>query len=314
MSLIKMNPPDPSNPMALPTMDVSGIHRKWLDVDYTPAKPHPARKLDIYLPETGDGPFPTLVCIHGGAFWGGQKEDMQVAAYMEGLEEGFAVVSVEQRLCNALPDGSYNPEGLFPNPVFDYKAAIRFLRANADKYKLDPTRFATAGGSAGGYHAIMAAATANVPAMYDPSLGYADVDGSVQAVVDWFGVGDPVVQSQFSHDNPFMLLPDGTKIPLANYMDIFLGANSREVKNLSYFASPETWITPELPPVLLQHGIADQIVPIACSRNLAAKIEAVCGKERVLFEEFEGYAHGDERFSAPENIAKMLRWLKEKLG
>lgn len=313
MALIKFNPPDLTNPMALPTIDASGIRRKWLDVDYTPEKPHPARKLDIYLPETGDGPFPTIVCIHGGAFSGGQKDDAQVAAYLEGLAEGFAVVSVEQRLCNMLPDHSYNPEGLFPNPLFDYKAAIRFLRANAAKYKLDPSRFAAAGGSAGGYHAIMAAATANIPAMYDASLGYGEVDGSVQAVVNWFGVGDLVVQSQFSYDFPTLTLPDGTEVHMDNYADIFLGANCREHENLAYFASPETWITPDLPPVLLQHGIADQIVPISCSRRLAAKIEAVCGKGRVQFEEFEGYAHGDMRFSSPENIAKMLSWLKEKL-
>lgn len=313
MSLVKINQPDPANPMALPTLDVSAVSRKWLNVDYTPKNPHPARKLDIYLPEEGDGPFPTIICIHGGAFWGGQKDDVQVAAYMEGLDAGFAVVSVEQRLCSMMPDRSYSPEGLFPNPVFDFKAAIRFLRANAEKYKLDPTRFATAGGSAGGYHAVMAAASANVPAMYDPSLGYADVDGSVQAVVDWFGVGDLVVQSQYTEDTP-MKLPDGTEFKLDNYADIFLGANCREAQNLAYFASPETWVTPDMPPVLIQHGTTDEIVPITCSQRLAAKIEAICGKDRVQFEPFEGYMHGDMRFNNPDNVAKMLKWLKEKLG
>ena len=226
MSRVKINPPDPNNPMALPTLDVSGVTRKWLNVDYTPAKPHPARKLDIFLPEEGEGPFPTIIAIHGGAFWGGAKDDVQVAAYLEGLDEGFAVVSVEQRLCAMQPDRTYSPEGLFPNPVCDYKAAIRFLRANAETYKLDPTRFATAGGSAGGYHAIMAAASADIPALYDDSLGYADVDGRVQAVVDWFGVGDLVVQSQYTEDTP-MKLPDGTSFKLDNYADIFLGVDCR---------------------------------------------------------------------------------------
>ncbi len=82
MPKVKMNPVDPSVPFAMPTLDVSEVTRKWLDVDYTPGKPDPSRLLDIYLPEEGDGPFPTIICIHGGAFWGGAKNDFQVMAYI----------------------------------------------------------------------------------------------------------------------------------------------------------------------------------------------------------------------------------------
>ena len=308
---IKLLPPPPDG--FLPLIDSSEITRKWLDVDYTPQNPHPARKLDIFLPETGDGPFPTLVCIHGGAFSAGTKDDFQVAAYFEGLERGFAVVSVEQRLCNLLPDGSYNREGLFPNPLFDFKAAIRFLKANAAQYKLDTGRFAAVGGSAGGYHAVMASATQDAPIMYDNSLGWADVDGSVRAVVDWFGVGDVVVQSEFAEANPIMTLPDGTTKPMPNFMDIFLGVNCREHPELVYFATPDSWVTKNMPPVLLQHGAADMVVPAECSRRLAKRIEEVCGKERVEYDEFEDYTHGDMRFHEPENIERMFVWLSEKL-
>jgi acetyl esterase/lipase len=314
---VKIIQPDPSGvapgAFPMPLLDVSEITRKWLDVDYTPENPHPARLLDIYLPEEGDGPFPTVVCIHGGAFSGGTKNDFQVAAYFDGLERGYAIVSVEQRLCNMLPGGGNNPEGVFPNPVFDFKAAIRYLKANAAQYKLDTARFATAGGSAGGYHAFMAGATQDVAAMYDDSLGWADVDGTVHAIVDWFGVGDLVVQSQFTEDTP-MKLPDGTEFKMPNYADIFLGVNCRENPNLAYFANPETWVTTALPPVLLQHGIADEIVPIECSDRLAKRIEEVCGKDRVVYDAFEGYMHGDVRFHDPANHSRIFGWLKEKLG
>jgi acetyl esterase/lipase len=313
MAKIKFLPTDSAQPFAMPLMDVSDIKRKWLDVDYTPAKPHPMRKLDIYLPDDGDGPFPTIVCIHGGAFWGGEKRDFQVAAYMDALDLGFAVVSVEQRLCNQLPDGTYNADGLFPNPVFDFKAAIRFLRANAATYKLNPNKFATAGGSAGGYHAIMAAASADNTALTDYSLGYSDTSEAVQAVIDWFGVGDLVVQSEFTEQTPGMKMPDGSEFKMANYADVFLGVNCRENPNLAYFANPETWVTTKLPPVYLQHGIADEIVPIACSRNLAKKIEAVKGKDGLVYEEFEGYAHGDPRFNEDANVAHVFNWLKNVL-
>ena len=308
---IKMLPPPPGG--FLPLIDVSEITRKWLDVDYTPQNPHPARKLDVFLPETGDGPFPTIVCIHGGAFSAGTKNDFQVAAYFEGLERGYAVVSVEQRLCNPLPDGGYNIEGQFPNPVFDFKAAIHYLKANAAQYKLDVNRFATAGGSAGGYHAIMAAVTQNVPAMYDDSLGWADVDGSVHAVVDWFGVSDVVVQSEFAVANPTMTMPDGTEVSMPNFMDIFVGASCIEYPHLAYFASPDSWVTKDMPPVLLQHGAADMIVTVECSRRLAKRIEEVCGKDRVTYDEFEDYTHGDMRFNDPENINRMFDWIDEKL-
>jgi acetyl esterase/lipase len=296
-------------------MDTSAIVRKHLDIDYTPDKPHPARKLDLYLPKTGEGPFPTVICMHGGAFIGGTKRDDQVAGFVDCVAEGFAVASAEQRLCCPLADGAYDAEGLFPNPLFDFKAAIRFLRANAARYKLDPARFATAGDSAGGYHAIMAAATANAPAMYDASLGFAEVDGSVRAVVDWFGCGDPVVQSVFNagFDTPTMRLPSGAAVPRIDFGSVFLGADCAAHANLAYFASPETWITEDMPPVLLQHGDADEIVTAECSRRIAARIEALCGPGRVDLDIFVGYAHGDPRFFSRKNLKRVAVWLKERL-
>ena len=311
MPYVDIIPPEPGAVFAMPMMDVSKITRKWLDIDYTPDKPHPSRKLDVFLPETGDGPFPTLICIHGGAFSGGDKRDMQTAAYMEAIPRGFAVASVEQRLCKMLPGGGYDIEGRFPNPVFDYKAAIRYLRENAELYKLDADRFALCGGSAGGYHVIIAAASAANDALYDNSLGFADVSGEVRAVVSWFPVGDIVTQSEFAEKNPFFELPDGTRMPMANFADIFLGVNARENPNLAYFASPEAWITKDMPPTLIQSGADDQVVPIECSRGLVRKINEVCGPGRVEYDEFPGYTHGDPRFSEDSNITKMLNWLEK---
>jgi len=314
MPYVGIIPPEPGVGFVLPMMDISTITRKWLDVDYTPQNPHPDRKLDIYLPETGDGPFPTLICMHGGAFWGGDKRDVQNAAYMEAIPHGFAVVSVEQRLCRALPDGGNDPAGRFPNPIFDFKASIRFLRANAAEYKLDPDKFALCGGSAGGYHVTIAAASAGNDVLYDNSLGFADISEEVQAVVNWFGVGDLVVQSEFSAKTPFLELSDGTKMPMANFADVFLGVNARENQSLAYFAAPETWITQAMPPTLIQAGAADEVVPVECSRGIYEKIREVCGDDRVIYDEFPDYTHGDTRFSSEENIAYMIDWLKRILA
>jgi len=312
MPLVKIIPPGPGNPLNMPIIDPVGISRKYLDVSYTPDKPHDMRRLDVYLPETGDGPFPVLIYQHGGGFIGGRKNDFHVENYMEALYESFAFVGVGQRLCSPLPGGGFDPEGVFPNPLFDLKAAIRFLRANTGAYKLDPERFALLGTSAGGYHVAMAAATQSVPAMYDDSLGYSDVSGRVHAVVDMFGVGDLVLQAAFS-DEAMKNPQEGSMLASANFADVFFGARCQEHQNLTYFANPESWITSDMPPILLQMGDGDKVVPVECSRRLAKRIEEVCGKERVDYDEFPGYSHGDARFHDPANHKRIFGWLKEKL-
>jgi acetyl esterase/lipase len=301
------------SPGELPMMDLSGIARKRLDVDYTPDNPHPARKLDIFYPDAGSGPFPTIVCIHGGAFVAGEKGDMQVAGFVDGIAYGFAVVSVEQRLRAPLPDGTFSPEGLFPNPLCDFKAAIRFLRKNAEAYTLDPERFAVAGDSAGAWHAVMAALTAGVPAFYDNALGHDGVDERVQAVVSWFGVGDLVVCAEYGKEHPMATMPDDVVVPRNNFEDIFLGVGASEHRNLAYLASPETWITERTPPVLLQHGTGDEVVPIENSRRIAERIAEVCGADRVAFDVMDGYLHGDERFYEDANLERVFSWLRGKL-
>jgi len=159
--------------------DVSHIRRKWLDVPY--AGISQAQRLDIYLPPEGDGPFPVILHVHGGGFELGDKRDMPFLPLLQGLERGYAVVSANYRLSG---------EAIFPAGLQDVKAAIRWLRANAQTYHLDGSRIAAWGGSAGGYYVAMVCVTANVPELEDPSLGNPDVACDVQAGVDWFGPTD----------------------------------------------------------------------------------------------------------------------------
>jgi acetyl esterase/lipase len=213
-----------------------------------------------------------------------------------------------------LPGGGYNREGIFPNPVFDFKAAVRFLRANAAKFKLDPARFAAAGGSAGGYHAVMAAASADNAVLYDTSLGYADVSGEVAAVVDWFGRGDLILQSEFTAKAPGMKLPDGSEFKMDNFAIFSWECPPRKIRISRISPLPRPGLRRRCPPTFIQCGAADEIVPVECSRSIAARIEAVCGRDRVTYEEFEGYAHGDMRFNEEANIRHMIEWLQKTLG
>ena len=303
MDKVRIIQPGPDNPYNTPIMDPFGITRKYLDLDYTPALPHPMRKLDIFLPEEGNGPFPLLIYMHGGGFVGGLKNDFHTVSYMEeAFKANFAFASVEQRLCAPQPGGSFDPDGRFPGSLFDLKAAIRFLRANAEKYQLDPGRFALLGPSAGGYHVAMAAATQDVAAMYDETMGHKGVSEKVQAVIDLFGVGDLVLQKDSR----------GTPDKLDNH-DAFFGADLLQYAHLAWIANPESWVSPAMPPILIQAGAADQVVTVECSRRLAKRVEEVCGKDRVDYDEFPGYAHGDERFHDPANHKRQWDWLKEKL-
>ena len=112
---------------------------------------------------------------------GCDKSDMQVMPMLEGLKRGYAVVAVNYRL---------SWEAKFPALVQDVKAAVRWIRANASRYELDPQRIAAWGGSAGGYLASMLGTSAGIPELEDLSLGNPEQPCNVQAVVAWYGPTD----------------------------------------------------------------------------------------------------------------------------
>lgn len=300
MDVIKLYTPEaPEGSFVMPMADVSGVRRKFLDVAYAGSSRN--QKMDIYLPDEGVGPFPVIVFIHGGAFWGGERRDFQIKYVANGIRRGYAVVSVDHRLSD---------EAKFPEPVYDVKAAIRFLRANAATYLMDTDRIGVVGASAGGYMATMLGATADVDALEDRSMGNAAYSSAVHAVVSLFGVHDPVMQSQFTEDAE-PRTPGAPK--MANFMDIFMDFNCREKPALAMMGWPGNYVTPDCPPMLIQAGSADEVVPYQNSIDLAERINAVCGEGRAIFESFPGCKHGDPAFDAPEAEERRFRFLDEHL-
>jgi acetyl esterase/lipase len=297
MVTFRIEMPEGAPPAAMPRGVFEGA-RRFPDIRYSDA--HEKNLLDIYLPETGSGPFPAIIFIHGGAYVGGDKNDMQIGVVADALNRGYALVSVEQRL---LPDGT------FPYPLFDFKAAVRFLRENAGAYMLDERRFVSAGTSAGAYHAVMAAATQDIPAFEDFSMGSPSASSSVAAAIGFFGVYDLIMQSRFTNDAPPMM----PGAPAFDFAAMFLGADPREKPGLAYFADPANFVTDRMPPVLLQAGTADEVVPTPASVALAERISAVCGSSRVRLDLLEGAAHGDPRFNEKENQDKIFGWLGKVL-
>jgi acetyl esterase/lipase len=179
------------------------IEPTFSDLPY--ATQSPSQKLDLYLPVVKNGPAPLVIWIHGGGFRVGDKHSMprrnfgpapkpkgpdgpyqiQVPDVAALTHKGYAVVSLNYHLLRRPGDRFVD----FARPaVQDGKAAVRFLRANAALYGLDPGKFAVWGNSAGGFIAAMLAATGDDPTIFDdPALGSPDVSGAVQAAVIWYG-------------------------------------------------------------------------------------------------------------------------------
>ena len=146
------------------------------------ASTSPSQTLDLYLPASdGSTAAPVVVLIHGGAFAMGDS-GMEAGLAQTLVQQGFAVAAVNYRLSD---------EALYPSGAQDVKAAVRWLRANAAQYALDPAEFAAWGQSAGGWMATMLGVTGDQATIFDDdSLGNPDQSAAVQAVVSWYGPVD----------------------------------------------------------------------------------------------------------------------------
>ena len=282
--------------------DTSWVKRKYIDVVY--ASKSSAQKLDLYLPNEGSGPFPLIIEIHGGGFMVGNKSG-NIAPQLEGLKRGYAVASINYRLSG---------EAVFPAAVNDVKAAIRFLRAHAKTYHLNPHKIATWGASAGGNLSAMAATSGDVASLADPSLGNAGVSDRVQAAVDWFG---PLYFSTM--DEQFDALGVTGTMGATNspnsaesrYLGKVIG--TAEAQPLVERATPLSYISIKTPPLFIEHGSADRYVPVTQSKVFAEKLSSVIGRERVVFVVLEGAGHGTKEFNEINNVNKILDFLDKHL-
>ena len=283
----------------IPEANVSHIRRRWLDIAY--AGESPAQALDIYLPDEGEGPFPVVFHIHGGAFAFGDKRDAGVEPFLSGLREGFAVVSANYRL---------SQEATFPAGLKDLKTALRWLRAHAAEFKLDPGRVAACGPSAGGYFVAMLCVTEGIEEFEGAELGYPDQSSAVQAGVDWFGptnfltMDEQAVASGLGR--AIHSLPGSPE-------SLFLGAPVCEALELARKASPITNVRPGIAPLLVQHGRLDDLVPYQQSVEFVQAVREQAGADRVEFDLFDEAGHMDPLFLTPENMARVFSFLIQRL-
>jgi acetyl esterase/lipase len=220
------------------------------------------------------------------------------------LNLGYAVASINYRLSG---------EALFPAGIKDVKAAIRFLRANAEKYHLDSKRFIAAGGSSGANYTCMICTTGNRPELEDLSQGNADYSSAVQAGVSWFAPTD------FSKMDEQLTANGLAQFADHNFADSpesrYLGGQITTLPNEKIQeANPMTYVHPGMPPLFLQHGRKDHLVPWQQSALLAEKIAAVAGESKVHFEILEQADHADPLFETDVNMAKVFEFIGSVIG
>ena len=285
-----------------PAANTDHVKRRFVDIPY--ADQSAAQKLDIYLPDEGEGPFPVIMSIHGGGFMACDKSDDQVVPMLEGLSRGYAVVAVNYRL---------SWEAVFPALVFDVKAAVRWIRANAEQYRFDSERIAAWGGSAGGYLSLMLGVTAGIPSLEDLSMGNPERPCHISAVIDWYGPTNFLKMDE--HLTIGGLTPaQGTEHSGANSPEsLLLGAKITDMPDKVQAASPETYLRDNAPPTLIQHGDIDPVVAVQQSIEFAEKMKQVVGEENVILELIEGAEHEDPLFRTPENVNRVLDFLDQHL-
>lgn len=278
--------------------DTSWITNKVTDVTYGTVSA--TQKLDIYYPnEKSDKPYPVIIAIHGGAFKMGNKTGGDVSSILQGVKYGYAVVSVDYRLSG---------EAIFPAAISDVKAAIRFIKANAEKYNIDPDRIAVWGDSAGGNLAALAGTSGDDDTLNGNNKENLEYSSAVQAVVDWFGpLNFLLMDEQFKAAGvtPKMGATSSDSSPESQYIGGNITKNVEQTKK----ANPENYITTVDPYFFIQHGSADGNVPTQQSIDFAEKLTAVLGKDKVKLEILQGASHGGAQFDSEENVKKVIEFL-----
>ncbi len=185
--------------------------------------------LDLFRPEK-PGKYPVLILIHGGGWRSGNKS-MDIPLAQQIAAKGYVTAAVEHRL---------SPEALYPAAVYNVKAAVRFLRANAKKYNIDPDKIAIMGSSAGGLLAALVGMTANVK-KFDGDEGNNHVSAKVQAIIDMDGILD------FTDPNESAKDTDPSRRSAGAY---WFGATFKEVPEKWIEASPIQYVGKDTPPIL----------------------------------------------------------------
>jgi acetyl esterase/lipase len=277
--------------------------------------------LHLFVPES-DEPVPLFIMVHGGGFFYNDLDSRQAALFYQKVrDKGYAVATINYRL---------GQEAGYPAAIEDVKAAVRFLRANASQYGLDPDQFAIAGESAGGYLASMIASTSDDEFSDEKFIGEDELDeevsAQVQALVDFYGcIEFNTFDEEFEEIGiPKLIrwLADGwlndiTKGTGANSVEeVWIGKNMDEMTEdeletylVPYYAK-ENWDQDTELKVVILHGDADITVPYLQSEHFAELAGELLGEDQVSYQLLHNYGHAADGFYSDETID----WILQEVG
>jgi acetyl esterase/lipase len=258
------------------------------DINYA-GTDDPFQELDLYLPpEAKSQPVPVIVWIHGGGYVTGGKRGKLGVGF---VSRGFALAKIEYRL---------STEASWPAQIHDCKAAVRWLRAHAAQYNLDPKHIGVWGASAGGQLALLMG-TKGIRAL-EGNEGNKEYPSDVQVVVDWYGPTD------FTHITEQVAIADPqhqSPVETVDLISKLLGGPISTHLDRAKQASPITYLTKNCPPTLIVHGDADHIIPVQQSReyyDAAKKLGA-----DVTLHIVPNGGHGEPNFT-PEIVVESMEF------
>jgi acetyl esterase/lipase len=260
----------------------TAVKPDWLNVPYVP-EGSSLQRLDVYLPANGDGPFPTILAIHGGGFRALSKTlYSRLAGHLNEL--GYAVVSTDYRL---------TPGYSYPAQVEDVFCALAWIHANHATHGFDNERIIVMGDSSGGYLAAMLG-TVNTPSLYLENCPYSlPASDWIQGVVIFYGFYD------------FMSIDGYRREEVVGYLQPFWGAEYSEIppETLAEM-SPMSWVDGSEPPFLLIHGTSDTSIPSWMSEKFAAELDDTGVDVELLLVDAE-HAFILKPLSNPENVQSL---------
>ena len=203
-------------------------------------------KADVYIPD-GEGPFPGVLVVHGGAWRMGSRGQLAGVAQML-AQHGFTAIAISYRLA---------PAHKFPAQILDCKDAIRWMRTNAARLKIDPERVGGYGYSAGAHLVSL--------------LGTTDEKDGLEGVDDPKSVPSTRIQCVACGGAPCDLRPIPKDV---DGLSFFLGGSPAQCPEQYRLASPAAFVTPDDPPMFFFHAEDDQLVPLASPENMRAALTA----------------------------------------
>ena len=273
----------------MPKIDVH-CSEKFADLDYV-GDGHVGHQMDIYLPKVEKESYPVAIHIYGSAWFSNNSKGMADLGTIVNalLDAGYAVVT---------PNHRSSMDAKFPAQIHDIKAVVRYVRANADKYKFDTDFVVTSGFSSGAHLASLAATSCGV-ADLEGTLGeYTQYSSLVDAACCWSGPTDLHYMSCGTEEDTWNHGPEEA------VMGFSFKGNEEPFKALN----ATTYIDPSDPPVVVFHGTADNVVP-HCQ---GVHFHELLSKAGVMteFHSVDGGGHGMGMY-APENLEAMVTFLEK---